>query len=100
MIYQIDQSGKLEDTNRLTIDLEPTDSLVIDKEYPGHEESIKGILINLFRKQERTAPVIRFDNVGKTSPAHKAALDVFRGNSEADLIVLAKDVLGLLYQSG
>lgn len=72
------------------------DSIVIDQEYPGHEESIKGMLINLFRKQERTVPEIHFDHIGKSSRAHKVALEVFRGNREADLLVSATDVLAVL----
>jgi hypothetical protein len=34
------------------------------------------MLVNLFRKEEKTAPGIRFGHVGKSSPAHKVALAV------------------------
>jgi hypothetical protein len=146
MTYQIDQSGKVEDTNKLTVVAyangqiksvkigsaekqkllsvmrtldhpkrnyvykifaaliyflladERVDSVVIDREYTGHEETIIGILIQLLNKNGKNIPSIRFDHVGKSSPAHKAALDVFRGKKEADLVVNAKEILRVLYQ--
>ena len=64
----------------------------------GSEESIIGFLIHLLNKNGKNIPSIRFDYVGKTSPAHKAALDVFRGKKEADLVVSAKEVLRLAYE--
>ena len=146
MTYEIDQSGKVEDTNKLTVVAyangkiksvkigsvekqkllaamrtldhpkrnyvykifaaliyflladESVDSVVIDREYMGHEESIIGFLIYLLNKTGKNIPSIRFDYIGKSSPAHKAALDVFRGKKEADLVVSAKEVLRLLYR--
>ena len=146
MTYQIDQSGKVEDTNKLTVVAyangkiksvkigsvekqklltamrtldhpkrnyvykifaaliyflladESVDSVVIDHEYTGHEESIIGILTQLLHKNSKNIPTIRFGYVGKSSPAHQAALDVFRDKKEADIIVNAKEVLGLLYR--
>lgn len=145
MAYEIDQSGKVEDTNKLTVVAyangkiksvkigssekqkllaamrildypkhnyvykifaaliyflladESVDFVVIDREYTGHEESITGVLTQLLNKNCKNIPTIRFGNVGKSSPAHKAALDVFRGKKEADFVVSAKEVLGLLY---
>ncbi len=145
MTYQIDQSGKVEDTNKLTVVAyangrsksvkigsaekqkllkvmreldfpkrnyiykifaalvyvllvdENIDSIVIDHEYVGHEATIKGIIIQLLSKNGKNVPQIRFDYIGKWSNAHKAAINVYRGNEEADLIVTAKDILRLLY---
>ncbi len=71
--------------------------IVIDREYLGHEATIKGMIIQLLNKNRRSIPDIRFDCIGKSSKAHKVALDVFRGEREADLVVTAKDVLKLLY---
>jgi hypothetical protein len=48
-------------------------------------------------KYGKNVPNIRFGYIGKSSRAHKAALDVFRGDRRADLVVGAKDVLRLLY---
>ena len=145
MTYQIDQSGKVEDTNKLTVVAYANgqiksvkigssekqklltvmrtldhpkrnyvykvfaalvyflladgaiDSVVIDREYMGHEATIKGIVIQLLKKNGKNIPDIQFDFIGKSSQAHKAALDVFRGDKEADLVVTAKDILKLLY---
>jgi hypothetical protein len=76
---------------------ENIDSVIIDREYSGYEAIIKGMTIQLLKKNRKNVPEIQFDCIGKSSPAHKVALDVFRGDKEADLIVTAKDVLRLLY---
>lgn len=144
MVYHIDQSGKIENSNRLTVVAyangqiksikigsiekqrllaamreidypkrnyvykifaaliyflladENVSFVVIDQEYTGHEESIIGMLTQLLRKNGKNIPTIRFGYVGKLSPAHKAAANVFRGRKEADVIVTAKEILGLL----
>ena len=146
MTYQIDQSGKVEDTNKLTVVAyangkiksikissvekqkllammrtldypkqtyvykiftaliyfllvdEDVDYVVIDQEYVGHEITIKGFLIYLLNKNGRNIPFIAFGHIGKTSSAHKAAVDVFRGKKKADLVVNAKEILKLLYE--
>ena len=146
MTYEIDQSGKVEDTNKLTVVAyangkiksvkigsvekqkllaamrtldhpkhnyvykifaaliyflladESVDSVMIDREYMGHEITIKGFLVYLLNKNGRNIPFIAFGHVGKSSPAHKAAVDVFRGKKEADLVVNAREILKLLYE--
>lgn len=144
MTYEIDQSGKIEDTNKLTVVAyangriksvkigsvekrkllaavrlldhskrnylykifaaliyslladEEVESVVIDREYFGQEAIIKGMLIQLLSNRGKNIPEIQFACVGKASRAHKAALDVLRGEREADLVLTAKDVLKLL----
>ena len=76
---------------------EKIDSVVIDREYLGHEATIKSMIIQLLSKNGKNIPDIRFDYIGKLSQAHKTALDVFRGEREADVVVTAKEVLKLLY---
>lgn len=149
MTYQIDQSGKVEDTNRLTIvafangkikslkvsavekqklikimreldypkklfifkifagliyllfakeQLNANDSIIIDKEYPGHEGIIKDVLSNLFRQIDNKAPSIEFSEIGKKSQAHLKAIAVFRGRIKPDIIVKADDILNVLYK--
>lgn len=146
MIYQIDQSGKVEDTKKLTIVAfangrikslkisarekrklvkamrildfpkktfiykifaglvflllkgEKIEEAVIDKEYPGHEATIKNIIVQLFRKTKRKPPEISFATISKQSNAHKAALEVFRGKRKADIAVQSKEVLKLFYK--
>ncbi|OGZ35491.1 MAG: hypothetical protein A2815_00590 [Candidatus Portnoybacteria bacterium RIFCSPHIGHO2_01_FULL_40_12b] len=146
MIYQIDQSGKIEDTNRLTIVAvangrskilkisasekqrlikamralgypqktfiykifagliflllknERIEEVVIDNEYPGHEATIKNIIIQLFQKIKIKTPQISFDTIGKQSNAHKAALEAFRGKRKIDITIKSKQVLELFYR--
>ena len=71
--------------------------VVVDKEYPGHEGTIKNVLKNLFEKGNLVFPEISFSEITKKSPAHKAAINVYRGKSKPDLIVKAENILGLFF---
>lgn len=145
MTYQIDQSGKIEDTNKLTVVAyadgkvksitisssekqklmntmrgydrpgkafifkafaglvylllkdENIKEVQIDKEYPGHEPLIKDLILQLFRKDNLLPPKIDFAFIGKDSPAHKIALEVYRGLKKPDKKISAKDILKLFY---
>jgi len=147
MTIQIDQSGKIEDSNRLTVvafsngrikslkisavekqklitvmrpldypkktfifkifagliylllrDEKDIKDVVIDKEYPGQEATIKNLLLGLFRKQGRNIPLIDFTNIGRKSRAHIAAWEVFQGKRDANMIIKADHVINLLYK--
>ena len=76
---------------------EKVNAVVIDREYMGHEATIKGVVVQLLMKNRKNIPDIQFDYIGKSSDAHKAALDVYRGVREADLVVGAREVLKVLY---
>jgi hypothetical protein len=71
--------------------------ITIDIEYMGKEETIKGILLDLIRKTHPGYPkdTIIFQRVGKRSPAHKKAIETYRGKRQADKKILAQDILGL-----
>ena len=145
MYYQIDQSGKVEDTKKLTIVAfangktrtlkisgkekrklikimrilysprktfvfkifagliflllkdQKIEKIDIDREYPGHEGTIKGFLINLFNKAGKNPPQIEFALIGKESLVHKIAIEAFRGKRKADVIAEAQEVFGLFY---
>lgn len=145
MVCEIDQSGKVEDTQKLTVvcfangkvktllisakekrkavniirDLdkpkrtfvfrifsgllfllikdENIEAVVIDEEYPEHEATIKFILLTLFEKFRKTPPTISFRRIGKKSQAHIAALSVFQGKKNPDMVVTAKDLFLLFY---
>lgn len=146
MRYEVDQSGKIEDTNKLTIVAfangktrtlkisgvekqklirsmrvldhpkktfiykafaglvflllknQKVEEVVIDREYPGHEATIKVVLTQLFAKFGKEKPEIGFAKITKKSPAHEIALETFRGRRKPDLVVKAKEVLKLFYK--
>ncbi|MFH0857033.1 MAG: hypothetical protein V1860_03995 [bacterium] len=145
-MIEIDQSGKVEDTNKLTvvafsngkikslqisarekqklvkamrgidhpkqvfifkifaclifllINSEKEEYITIDKEYPGHEAIIKGMILSLFYKIKNKAPDIMFAEIGKKSMAHKTAIAIFRKERKADIIIRADDIIKLLYK--
>ena len=147
MICEIDQSGKVEDTRKLTVVCfangkvktllitakekrrvliamraldkpkktfvfrifaglifllvkdEKINSLMIDREYPGHETAIRNILFSLFLKNRIKSPEISFGQIGKASNAHKEALAVFQGKREPDVITKANDILSVFIVS-
>ncbi len=146
MVYQIDQSGKVEDTSSLTIVAvangktktlkiagrekrkailvlrkqdypkkvfiyklfaaliylllkgEKISEVIIDKEYPGHEATIKLILVNFYRKFQKLSPQIHFMEITKNSPAHKIAIETYRGKIKPDMVVNSEEVL-ILFKS-
>ena len=62
-------------------------SLVIDKEYPGHENLIKDIIWSNFNPGIE----ISFESIGKKSKAHYVAYGVFIGKREADHVAKLSD---------
>ena len=72
-----------------------TSMVVIDTEYTGYEAVIKNRVLTLCRRQgiKVYADQIMFQQVGKKSPAHKAAITVFRGQVRPDREIKAEDVL-------
>lgn len=121
MTYEIDQSGKIEDSNKLTIVAlanGKTKTLKIGAvekqkliktmrilDYPRKSfiykmfaGLIKAIIIRLFQTTGRKAPTISFSLVGKDCQAHKVAIETYRGKRKPDLIIKAKEVLGLFYR--
>ncbi|MDO8514970.1 MAG: hypothetical protein Q7S14_00585 [bacterium] len=69
----------------------------IDEEYPGQGPVIKNILLNLYAKSKIKPPSIKFVLVGKESKAHIKAIETWRGNQKAEIIIEAKQVLDLVY---
>lgn len=80
------------------INSENEKNVIIDREYPGHEATIKNLLLLLFNKINKSAPNIMFAEIGKKSIAHKTAIAVFRKEKKADIIIKADDIIKLLYK--
>jgi hypothetical protein len=76
--------------------IEHMSTVVIDIEYQGREGQIKQHLLHLLHRGGYAAQneQIGFGLVGKKSQAHVAALSVFRGNVQPDLILTLRDLLG------
>lgn len=68
-------------------------TIVIDTEYTGYEDDIKGMLLKHFRS--RGVPIysdkVLFQPVGKASWAHILAVEAHRGNREVDRILRLED---------
>jgi len=62
-------------------------SLIIDNEYPGHENSIKDIIRSKFDPKIE----IDFESIGKKSKAHYAAYGAFMGRQEAGYVADFED---------
>ena len=76
--------------------LEQVSSVTIDTEYPGNEADIKAYLLRLIWRKSPSfeADRIRFQSIGKKSPAHAKAYSVQRGESEPDKRVTLEELLG------
>ena len=61
-------------------------SVIIDVEYPGYEDEIKSLLLEKIHAQGHwlSKHNIVIMSVGKKSPAHHAAIRVFRKQAKAD----------------
>ena len=78
--------------------IEKTEQVTVDIEYPGHEGEIKRLLLQLCHRHGLFVPTgrIHFALVGKKSPAHRVAIQTFRGQRQPDRVVTSDDLLGLL----
>jgi hypothetical protein len=76
-------------------DIRVGETVTIDREYTGHEASIKSMLLNWLRqdKPDISSDDIRIRAVGKISRSHKLALAVYQGKTKANRIVKADDLL-------
>lgn len=96
MAYQIDQSGKIEQTNKDTViafsvgvcylidHLKKISEITIDIEYQGKDKIIKQFIIRQLEKNSKPTHNINFARIGNSPPAHYAAKDVFDRKIKAD----------------
>jgi hypothetical protein len=77
--------------------LQEIEKVIIDQEYPGHEEEIKWILLNILKEHFPNREIrIEFRSLGKRSPAHLIALKTLRKEREANRVLTAKEILSTL----
>lgn len=71
----------------------------IDQEYPGHENEIKWIILNIIKKQNpKSKAIIRFENIGKKSQAHKVAWKTLRKERKAERVISSQEILSILFK--
>ncbi len=66
--------------------------LIIDIEYPGHEQTIKSIIYQHLNYR----PEIRFKSVGKKSPAHKKAYFTYKKKLKVDFLIKEKEIMDIV----
>jgi len=73
-------------------------TLTIDREWTGHEATIKGLVLGYVRKIVPRFPTegIAFDSIGRRSGAHALAYRVYKQKTPPDRVVTATDILPLL----
>lgn len=78
--------------------LDQIDMLVIDREYMGHEDSIKAMLARWCwqNTRTRTIPIISFSQIGKHSPAHALAWGAHHKQKIANLSATTLQFVALL----
>lgn len=70
--------------------------LIIDIEYPSHENSIKNIIITSCKRFKKMAPEIYFSNIGKKDPAHISAWKTYTKNKKPNIILKIEDFKGYI----
>jgi hypothetical protein len=78
--------------------LERIDRIVIAVEYEGYENEIKGWLLSHIYQVDPAFDKarVRFQRVGKESPAHQRASAVFRGQEPPDQVITEQALLSAL----
>ena len=79
----------------LKVHIDKLDQVIVDDEYQGHSPTIKEHMLNLFRRyKKRIDPqIFVFQRIGKRSPAHDLAINVFRGTVPANRKLSVSEVL-------
>lgn len=70
--------------------------LIIDIEYPGHDNTIKNIVITLCRRFKKKTPEIYFANIGKNDPAHFAAWNTYTKKLKPNLVLKIENFKGII----
>ncbi|MFQ5859190.1 MAG: hypothetical protein ACE5LU_26620 [Anaerolineae bacterium] len=75
-----------------------TSQLFADVEYTGYDADIRSMLLNWIWQIDPAFEKERliFRRIGKGSPAHRLAIDVYRGQRNADRQMSEADLLAIL----
>ena len=68
--------------------------LIIDIEYPGHENTIKNIILVFCKRYKKQPPQIYFANIGKNDPAHLAAWGTYTKKYKPNIVLKTEDFIG------
>lgn len=81
----------------LLIKDEQLTSVKIDEEYTGKENYILEVLVGFFKKDQTVGPKFVFARIGKRSPAHAHAIEVFRAKGRGVAVRVAlKEIMAVL----
>lgn len=58
--------------------------IIIDKEYPGREEFLKNLFLEMCSKYFKNFPIVEFRSIGKNSRAHMISYYTMRGKHRPD----------------
>jgi len=72
------------------------DQVVIDMEYPGHEKTIKEIILELLRKEGLKEPSICFARIGNRPKVHYAAYNVYAKKKKEDKLIKFEEIMSLV----
>lgn len=77
--------------------LRKIDSIIIDIEYPGHNELIKKMILEMLKKLRRKQPRIYFRQIGKKSNAHDKAYLTYKKKIKPDIVLKQKELENLVF---
>ncbi len=66
--------------------------IIIDKEYPGREEFLKNLFLEMCSKYFKNPPVVEFKCIGRNSKAHAISYYTMRGKYKPDKIININDI--------
>lgn len=66
-------------------------TVIIDREYAGHERQIKSFILQIFRIEGLEEPIISFKEIGKGSSVHLGGYEAL-GKNQKGIIIKAKHV--------
>lgn len=75
------------------------EEIKIDREYAGHENEIKWIILNILKRHlpyPEKKIIIKFERVGGKGPAHLVAWRALRKKKNIDKVLTSREILSVL----